>query len=134
AWQQMLQLDRADESFRRAITISPDYAPAQCGAAMLALLRGDYATGFAQLEWRWRLETMKPRNFKQPAWQGERLDGKTVLLHAEQGLGDTIQLLRFVPDVIRRGARVAIDVPDVLQRLAVTLACDCAVVARGEPF
>src|SRR5215471_2930821 len=134
AWQQTLQLDRAEESFQRALAINADYAPAQCGAAMLALLRGEYTTGFAQLEWRWRLETMKPRNFKQPAWQGERLDGKTVLLHAEQGLGDTIQLLRFVPDAIRRGARVVIDVPEVLQRLAATLDCDCDVVARGQPL
>lgn len=134
AWQQMLQLDRAEESFQRALAINADYAPAQCGAAMLALLRGDYATGFAQLEWRWRLETMKPRHFQQPAWQGERLDGKTVLLHAEQGLGDTIQVLRFVPDVIRRGARVVIEVPEVLQRLAASLDCDCDIVSRGQPL
>src|SRR5215472_10591070 len=134
AWQQMLQLDRAEESFRRALAINADYAPAQCGAAMLALLRGDYTTGFAQLEWRWRLETMKPRNFKQPAWQGQRLDGKTIFLHAEQGLGDTIQFLRFLPDLIRRGARVVVEVPEVLQRLAATLDCDCDVVARGQPL
>jgi tetratricopeptide (TPR) repeat protein len=134
AWQQMLQLDRAQESFHRALALSPDYAPARCGAAILALLRGDYTTGFAQLEWRWRLETIKPRYFKQPAWQGQRLDGKTMLLHAEQGLGDTIQFLRFVPDVIRSGARVLLEVPEVLQRLAASLDCDCDVVSRGQPL
>src|SRR5262245_18240373 len=130
----MLQLDRAQESFHRALTVNPDYAPARCGAAILALLRGEYTTGFAQLEWRWRLETIKPRNFKQPAWQGQRLDGKTMLLHAEQGLGDTIQFLRFVPDAIPSGARVVVEVPEVLQRLAASLDCDCDVVSRGQPL
>jgi Tfp pilus assembly protein PilF len=134
AWQQMLQFDRAQESFHRALTLSPDYAPAHCGAAILALLRGDYTTGSAQLEWRWRLETIKPRHFKQPAWQGQRLGGKTMFLHAEQGLGDTIQFLRFVPDAIRSGARVLLEVPEVLQRLAASLDCDCDVVSRGQPL
>jgi tetratricopeptide (TPR) repeat protein len=130
----MLHLDQAEESFHRALTISPDYAPARRGSAILALLRGDYTTGFAQLEWRWRLKTMKPRNFKSPAWQGQRLDGKTMLLHAEQGLGDTIQFLRFVPDVIRSGARVVVEVPKVLQRLAATLDCGCDIVSSGQPL
>src|SRR5262245_17904760 len=130
----MLQLDRAQESFHRALTLNPDYAPARCGAAILALLRGDYTTGFAQLEWRWRLKTMKPRDFKQPAWQGQRLDGKTVLLHAEQGLGDTIQFLRFVHEVIRSGARVVVEVPADLMRFAARRDCDCTVISRSQPL
>jgi hypothetical protein len=88
---------------------------------MLALLRGDFANGFTQFEWRWRLKSMTPRDFKEPRWQGEPLMGKTILLHAEQGAGDTIQCLRFVPQVEARGGRLLLELPQALMRLATSL-------------
>jgi len=121
AQQLLLQLDEAAESYRRALGIQYDYPSAQCAAGMLALLRGDYANGFTQFEWRWRLKVMTPRDFKEPRWQGEPLAGKTILLHAEQGAGDTLQCLRFVPQVLARGGRLLLELPQTLMRLATSL-------------
>src|SRR5262249_36774781 len=121
AEQLLLRLDEAAAAYRRAYGIKYDYTQAQCSASMLALLRGDYAKGFTQDEWRWGLEVMTQRDFKQPAWQGERLDGKTILLHAEQGAGDTLQCLRFVPEVEARGGRLVLEMPRSLARLATSL-------------
>ncbi|SEC96814.1 Predicted O-linked N-acetylglucosamine transferase, SPINDLY family [Rhizobiales bacterium GAS191] len=130
--QALLALDDAADSYRRALGIRHDYAQAQVSAAMLALLRGDYANGFTQFEWRWRLKIMTPRDFNEPAWQGENLDGKTILLHAEQGLGDTLQCLRFVPEVGARGGRLVLELPPTLARLTTSLAGGGEIVTQGR--
>jgi tetratricopeptide (TPR) repeat protein len=132
AQQALLELEDAAESYRRALGMRHDYPEAQCAAAMLALLRGDYANGLTQFEWRWRLKVMAPREFPQPAWQGERLDGKTILLYAEQGLGDTLQCLRFVPEVAARGGRLVLELPSPLTHLATSLEGGGEIVAQGR--
>ena len=132
AQQMLLQLDDAADSYRRALGIKFDYVQAQCSSGMLALLRGDYVNGFTQFEWRWRLKSMTPRGFKQPAWQGEPLAGKTILLHAEQGAGDTIQGLRFMPAVAARGGRLVLELPRHLARLATSLDGGGDIVTQGQ--
>ena len=69
---------------------------------------GDFEKGWSEYEWRWRCSTVLPRPFPQPLWQGEPLDGRTILLHAEQGLGDTLQFVRYAPMVKQRGAEVIV--------------------------
>ncbi|HEY2134649.1 MAG TPA: tetratricopeptide repeat protein [Xanthobacteraceae bacterium] len=130
--QLLLRLDEAADSYRRALGIQYDYPQAQCAAGMLALLRGDLANGFTQFEWRWRLKSMTPRDFKQPAWQGEPLAGKTILLHAEQGAGDTIQCLRFVPQVLACGGRLVLELPQALARLAASLEGGGEIFVQGQ--
>ncbi len=132
AQQMLLQLDDAADSYRRALGIKFDYVQAQCSSGMLALLRGDYINGFTQFEWRWRLKSMTPRDFKQPAWQGEPLAGKTILLHAEQGAGDTIQCLRFMPAVAARGGRLVLELPRHLARLATSLDGGGEIITQGQ--
>jgi len=66
AQQALLRLDEAADSYRRALGIRTDYPEANCSSGMLALLRGDYANGFTQFEWRWRVKIMTPREFTQP--------------------------------------------------------------------
>lgn len=133
--QQLLQrLDDAADSYRHALGIKADYVQAQCNAGLLALLRGDYANGFTQFEWRWQLDIMQPRDFKQPPWQGEPLNGRALLLHAEQGYGDTIQCLRFLPQVTARGARLVLEVPRPLARLATSLDGGGEIVPTGQPL
>jgi predicted O-linked N-acetylglucosamine transferase (SPINDLY family)/ADP-heptose:LPS heptosyltransferase len=132
AQQLLLRLDEAADSYRRALGIKFDYVQAQCSAGMLALLRGDYINGFTQYEWRWRLKVMTPRDFKQPAWQGESLAGKTILLHAEQGAGDTIQGLRFMPQVAARGGRLVLELPRSLARLATSLEGGGEIIVQGQ--
>jgi len=105
-------------SFDAAIALSPQLAEAHWNKALTLLALGDFARGFAEYEWRWRRDSeLKSRSFAQPQWQGEDIAGKTVLLHAEQGFGDTIQMIRYLPLVAARGARVVLEIPDDLRPL-----------------
>ncbi|MGA9004452.1 MAG: tetratricopeptide repeat protein [Pseudolabrys sp.] len=111
-------LDRTEEaldSFDRAIALDPELAEAHWNKALLCLALGDFERGWAGYEWRWRGATdLTSRGFRQPQWRGEDLTGKTILLHAEQGFGDSIQFVRYVPLVARRGAKIVLELPDSL--------------------
>src|SRR5262249_8197462 len=82
------------------------------------LTLGRYADGWREHEWRWRRKEQPPRSYPKPLWRGEPLEGRTILLHAEQGMGDTVQFMRYVPLVAARGGRVVLQVPNPLLRLA----------------
>jgi hypothetical protein len=103
--------------------------------ALLRLLTGDFSRGWAKYEWRWRNESLalSTRNFSQPLWLGaEAIDGKTILLHSEQGLGDTIQFCRYVPLVAARGARVILEVERPLHEIMTNLAGATEVISKGD--
>lgn len=123
-------------SYGRALTIQPDFADAHFNAAMSFLTIGDYARGFIEYEWRWKRTGMTvPKAFRRPPWLGETpLAGKTIVLHAEQGLGDTVQFTRYVPRLAQMGARVVLEVSPVLKPLFGSLEGAGSVVARGEPL
>ncbi len=114
-------LDRRDEAldnFDRAIALDPDLAEAYWNKALLCLSLGDFEQGWPAYEWRWRGATeLKPRGFTQPQWHGENLNGKTILLHAEQGYGDTIQFARYLPMVAQKGGNILFELPDSLRPL-----------------
>ena len=113
-------LPAALADYARAITINPDDGQIRLNQAMALLMAGDYRNGWAAYEWRWRTRNAKlqPRVFHQPLWLGgEMLDGRTILLHAEQGLGDTLQFSRYVPLLVAQGAHVILGVPQPLLRL-----------------
>jgi hypothetical protein len=123
-------------SYEKAIALKPDYAQAHFNAAHCRLLLGDFEHGWEENEWRW--ETAQARNskrsFVQPLWTGrEEIAGKTILLHAEQGLGDTIQFCRYARLVQARGARVLLQVQPSLKHLLSGLPGADIVLARGEP-
>jgi tetratricopeptide (TPR) repeat protein len=121
-------------SYARVRALAPDHADAHFNAALSLLTLGDYARGFAEYEWRWKRTGMSPpKSFRQPLWLGEfPLAGKTILLHAEQGLGDAVQFARYAPLLARAGARVVLEVPPELKPLLATLEGVAAIVARGE--
>jgi tetratricopeptide (TPR) repeat protein len=118
------RFDEALASCARAIAIRPDYAEAHFSEACCRLAAGDFVRGWEKYEWRWATRERKSsrRNFGQPLWLGsDDLAGKTILLHAEQGLGDTIQFCRYASRVAERGARVILQVQEPLRALMNTL-------------
>jgi Flp pilus assembly protein TadD len=123
-------------AYHQALILRPDYAEAHHNLALLLLLRGDFVRGWKEFEWRWRCrQFLSPRrNFEQPQWDGSDLGRRTILLHAEQGLGDTIQLARYVPLVAGRGGTVVFSGDPVLRRLLQGTAGIAHWVDSGDPL
>lgn len=99
---------RAIPFLQHACALDPEFVTAQFNIAIASLLAGDYKLGFEQYEWRWKYEHLantKPQHQK-PEWQGEDLQGKTILVQSEQGFGDVIQFSRFLYDLHLRGADI----------------------------
>jgi len=108
------RLDEALTCFQQALRVNSDYVPAHVGRAHALLLAGDYAQGWPEYEWRWKTKTLKNWRVQteaispQPPWDGGPLTGRTILLKTEQGLGDTLQFIRYAPLIQQRGARVVV--------------------------
>jgi Tfp pilus assembly protein PilF len=117
--EQRAEYDEALAHFERAAAARPDYARAHAGRAGIWLRDGNYARGWEEYEWRWRVEGFpgRPPRPGVPVWDGAPLDGRTILLTAEQGLGDTIQFIRYAPLVAARCGRVVVECPASLVRL-----------------
>ena len=123
--------DGALAAFQAAVQCDPHHVDAHWNGALALLRAGRFEEGFREYEWRFRRGEPAPRDCAQPAWDGSALEGRTILVWAEQGFGDALQFLRFVPDVVCRGGRVALEVMDGLQGLASRIPGVAAVVARG---
>ena len=128
------QLPASIASYERAIDLNPQFAEAHMGLAITLMLAGDYQRGFVEYEWRWQLKHIQRPEFIQPEWQGESLDGKTILLYTEQGFGDTINFIRYVPLVRARGANVKVIVmcKPAVYRLLQTVDGIDQVIIKGE--
>jgi tetratricopeptide (TPR) repeat protein len=117
ALEQQGQFAEARDSYEEAIALDPDQVDAQWNRALFLLRVGDYARGWPAYEWRWRRKQQSPRYVSRPLWRGEPLAGRTILLQAEQGIGDTIQFVRYVPAVAAAGGRVVLAVQRPLREL-----------------
>ena len=113
------RLDEACDLFRRSLAINPDDADARTNYAMALLLNGDFVTGWPEYEARWlkksNLRKRPPLSFK--PWQGEPLEGRRIVVFAEQGLGDIVQFSRYLPLLCRRGADVTFLATDSVQAI-----------------
>jgi len=123
----LLDLGRMDEALRAhelAVELDPECAGAHYNLALTRLRLGEWREGWQDYEARWNFREVHraPRRFAQPRWQGEPLDGRRIFLHAEQGLGDTIQFCRYVPLVEARGGVVILQVQEPALRLMQSLA------------
>lgn len=129
--------DCALDAYGRAIEVDPLEKDAHFNQAICLLLTGDLARGFEKYEWRWQtgdLERQRP-DFAEPAWRGEQpLAGKRILLYCEQGLGDTLQFVRYVRQVGALGAHVILVVQPPLLELMKTLDGGGQLVADGSPL
>jgi len=118
--------------FQEALRSQPDLPEAHYDRSILLLLRGDFGQGWAEYEWRWRQPRVAVRSFPQPLWDGSPLNDRTILVHAEQGLGDTMQFIRYVPLVKQRGGKVIVECHPPLLRLLASAAGVDQLVARGS--
>jgi tetratricopeptide (TPR) repeat protein len=128
------RLDEAVTSYERALRICPDYVRAHTNRAMAWLKQGNYAQGWLEYEWRCRVKEFQRWPFRQPLWDGRLLQGRILLIQAEQGMGDTIQFVRYAALVRALGGRVVLQ----SQRALVPLLSRCPhldqVVSTDDPL
>jgi Tfp pilus assembly protein PilF len=118
----------------RSLEIRPEYAEAYYNLAIQSLLHGDFERGWMQYEWRTRMKSpVVSREFSKPRWDGGDLRGKTILLWGEQGLGDVIQFVRYVPKVLERGAKVVLEAFIPLARLFQHSVEGVKIAVAGQP-
>jgi tetratricopeptide (TPR) repeat protein len=133
----MQRLPQAIALNQRAIALDADSSGAHLNLAICHLLTGDLQQGLPEYEWRWKTEQLRDgvRSFTQPLWLGDAdLAGKTILLHAEQGLGDTLQFCRYAPMVAALGAKVVLEVQAPLVDLLKSLPGVDVLLAQGQPL
>jgi len=129
-------LEGAAATYDRVRAIAPHDANAALGAAHLDLLRGNFEAGWAAREARWKVPDLPIAypNFSQPMWLGkESLSGKTILIYADEGMGDAIQLARYMPDLAARGAKVILMVHAALVPLLSGVSGVSQCVAKNSP-
>ena len=127
AWRNlgMARYERGDEAGSlaacdEALRLDPEDAENRCNRALFLLTTGDFAQGWDEYEWRWRLADRPAPALPMPLWRGEDLAGKRLLLWTEQGAGTSIQFLRYAPLLAARGAEVSVACEASLQRLFAT--------------
>ena len=129
------RLDEAAAAYHTALALRPDHAETRWNLAVTDFLRGDWAAAWEGAEWRWRVPGFpaRPRGFAQPLWQGEAASGRTLLLHAEQGFGDTLMMLRYLPLAATSGARLLLELPAALLPLATGLPAEAILEGTALP-
>lgn len=117
--------------YRQAIHLSPGYAEAHGSLGVALLLQGNFAEGWREYQWRHQTQPPSGPSFPEPPWNGAPLAGRTILLHAEQGMGDTLQFVRYARVLRRQGARVLVGCPPGLVPLLKSSPDIDAVVSDG---
>jgi len=128
------QLIDAVSNYRRAIDLNFDFAEAHWNLAYALLLSGDLRKGWREYEWRWKVQDHYLHDLTQPLWDGTDITGHTILLHAEQGIGDTIQCIRYAPLAAACGVRVIVACQKEIARLLKNVEGVDMVVPYGEPL
>jgi tetratricopeptide (TPR) repeat protein len=130
------RLDEALEDYRRCLSIAPDFVDAHWNLAHLLLQLGRFREGWQEYEWRWKKPGFQPLLDRHPGprWEGEDLKGRSLLVWAEQGFGDTLQCLRFVAVLHSRGAVVHVECPSALCRLVERVDGVTSVTASDQPL
>jgi len=136
ALQELGRRDEAIACYRRAIDLDPDDAEAHRNLSMALLQGGEFKEGWKEFEWRWQTRHFASikRRWDRPHWAGEPLNGKIILVHAEQGFGDSFQFCRYISVLAECGARVIVEAPDVVQGVLGTLQGVEEVLTPGNPL
>ncbi len=128
------RLDEAIACYTKALRLSPDHLLLHMSRAMVWIQMGDFRRGWTECEWRLQAEDSPVPRFSQPVWDGSALDGQPILIHAEQGLGDTIQFIRYVPMIAARGGRVIVACWPSMRRIIESCPGMAEVVTSGDPL
>lgn len=121
-------------SYGRAIALQPEFAQAHWNLSLALLVTGDLQRGWREYEWRLKTPGLaaESQRFSKPAWNGDSLNGKTILLHPEQGFGDAIQFIRYIPELTSLGGKIMVEVHPALKRLFAQIPGIERVIIRGE--
>ena len=136
AFLSMNRLHDALADFARVLAVAPLHARANFNDGIARLLLGDLPAAWEKYEWRWQIEPLLGRRppYEQPPWKGEDLSGRSILIYAEQGMGDVIQFFRYLPLVAERAARTFLIVQAPLKPLLAGLIPGAEVITRGDPI
>jgi tetratricopeptide (TPR) repeat protein len=134
--QEIDQLIEAVKHYEQAIVLKPDYAEAHYNLGFAYLLNGSFEKGWLNYEWRYKTAENKRhiRNFNQPQWDGSPLNHQTIFLHAEQGLGDTIQFIRYLPMVANSGGNIIVECDQGIIHLFSEYKNIADFIGKGEPI
>lgn len=130
----LARIDAALAAYDMALCLQPDYVNVVWNRSLSLLARGDFERGWAEYENRWKKPETKGRVLPKPRWDGATLEGKTILLWCEQGLGDTIQFVRYASSLKKRGATVWLECPEKMTSLLSTVPGVDRVLAEGNPL
>lgn len=126
------RLTEGEASLRKAIGIDRDNLDARLGLARTFLLAGEFIRGWPAYDWRWKRPRNAKRRFKEAEWNPDETGKFTILVHAEQGLGDTIHFLRYVPMIAALGHKVVVEAPGPLIKLASGIDGAARIVKAGD--
>jgi tetratricopeptide (TPR) repeat protein len=127
-------LDKALAHLEEALRLKPDFGDARYNRSLIWLVQGDWTRGLPEYEFRWQRAERPPSPSAGPLWDGSPLDGRTILLHCEQGLGDTLQFVRYVPLVKARGGRTVLLCQAPIRRLLENVAGIDQLLSPGDPL
>lgn len=126
--------DLSLEYYRKALVINPWLPETHWNIARLLLMRGEFTEGWKEFEWRWQKKDFAPlqKKFSVPQWDGFDIRGKTIFLFSEQGIGDTIQFIRYADLISKMGAKVIVESQPEIKKLLESMSGIAHVVVRGD--
>ena len=122
------------KAYDQAIEVAPDHAEARFSRSLALLRSADFEQGWHEFEWRWKTAQLNDRELPVPQWDGNALEGRTILIHAEQGIGDTFQFIRYLPFVKHKGGHVVFACAERLHPLLRNAAGIDEVVSFDRPL
>ena len=128
------RVNEAIGSYREALRLKAHYPDAHKNLGLALLGQGNLREGWREYEWRWQTKEMAARKLDRPRWDGGSLEGKTILVYAEQGLGDTLQFIRYAPLVAARGGKVVFECQKALMGLLARCPGIDRLVQKDEPL